>query len=72
MSRALIRNSVSDWMWNNDLSPADIVMATGASQSSVSLTIKGERNDKRVLNFLRSKGCCDLIIQNRKRTIVRR
>lgn len=72
MSRAIIRNSVSDWMWKNNISSGDIVIATGASQPSVSLTVKGDRNDQRVLDYLRSKGCPDIVIQTRKQTIVGR
>lgn len=68
----MIKNSVSDWMWKNDVSRGDIIMATKASKSSVSLTIKGDRNDPRVLDYLRKKGCPDLIIETRTQTLSRR
>ena len=68
----MIRNSVSRWMWDQGISAGDIVMATGASKSSVSMTIRGTRNDQRVLDYLRKKGCSDLIIETRKKTITRR
>ena len=67
----MIRNSVSDWMWRNNISNGDIIMATGASKASVSMTICGTRNDKRVLGFLRKHGCSDLAIETRKQTLLR-
>lgn len=66
----MIRNAVTDWMWKRGISHGDIVMATQAPKSTVSMTIKGDRNDKRVLDFLRQNGCSDLIIENRKQTLV--
>ncbi len=68
----MIRNSVSRWMWDQSVSAGDIVMATGASKASVSMTIRGTRNDQRVLDYLRKKGCPDLIIETRKKTSNRR
>lgn len=68
----MIRNAVTDWMWKKKISHGDIVMATQAPKSTVSMTIKGDRNDKRVLDYLRLKGCPDIVIQTRKLTIVRR
>jgi hypothetical protein len=56
----MINNAVTKWLFQKDLSPGDIAMATGASVSMVSVTLKGELIDARVIDFLRKKGCPDL------------
>ncbi len=62
----MIQNPVSRWMWDHGVTGRDIVQATGASKASVSMTIKGVRNDKRVLEYLRENGCPHLYIDARK------
>jgi len=61
----MIRNAVTDWMWKNRVTQKEIKAATGASKSSVSMTVKGSRNDKRVLDYLKKLGCPHLYIETR-------
>jgi predicted transcriptional regulator len=63
----MIRNAVSRWMWDNSITGRQIARATGASKASVSMTIKGERNDPRVLDYLRAQGCPHLYIEARQK-----
>lgn len=62
----MIRNEVSRWMWDMGISRKEISNATGASKASVSMTIKGTRNDKRVLDYLQQRGCPYLYTEARK------
>ena len=62
--RALINNAVTRWMFQKDISPGDIVMATKAPKSTVSMTLSGARRDSRVIGYLRDKGCPDLLIES--------
>ena len=45
------------WMLRNDLREADIVRATDQEQTYVNKTLKGIRNNRVVLQYLREHGC---------------
>jgi DNA-binding transcriptional regulator GbsR (MarR family) len=53
-------------MWDNGFTHKEICKETGASKSSVSLTVKGLRNDPKVIGWLRKKGCPSMFIEMRK------
>ena len=59
------RNAVSTWMWKQGVTQKEIIKESGASKASVSMTIKGDRNDQRVLDCLKKKGCPHLYIETR-------
>ena len=61
----MIRNDVSRWMWDQGITRKDIIRETGASKASVTMTISGARNDQRVLDYLKKRGCPHLYIEAR-------
>jgi hypothetical protein len=58
---AMIDNPVKRWMFQKGISSGDIAMITGATKSSVSMTLEGTRIDARVIDFLQKKGCPDIL-----------
>lgn len=58
---------VRKWMLDQGLWQALIHRETGASESSVSKTIKGERGDSRVIAWLRGRGCPEEFISAAER-----
>jgi len=51
------RIEIRKWLLERRYTQAQISREVGASECSVSLTIKGARRDKRVLEWLRRHGC---------------
>ncbi len=45
------------WMIRNSLKEKDIVRETGHTQPYVNKTINGTKNGRKILSFLKEKGC---------------
>ncbi len=45
------------WLKDTGMRQRQIIADTGCSPASVSMTVNGKRNDRKVLEYLKEKGC---------------
>ncbi len=57
---------LKQWLIELDMGQQQIAKAAGVSQPSVSLTIKGQRKNKKVIDFFLSKGCPRDLLGNQR------